>query len=80
MKRLAMIFVVLTFVLALNSCADMTRTQQKTLSGAAIGAGAGAILGAVVGGRPLAGAAIGAGIGALGGYISGESDERYYRR
>jgi hypothetical protein len=50
------------------------------LSGAAIGAGGGALLGALVGGRPFAGAAIGAGVGALGGYIAGESREGYYGR
>ncbi len=81
MKRIATGIVVLTLVFALFSCADMTRTQQTTLSGAAIGAGGGALLGAIVGGRPLAGAAIGAAVGALGGYVAGESEEghRHWR-
>ncbi len=73
-----MFLVIVVFALVLAACADLNRTQQRTLSGAAIGAGGGALLGEIVGGRPFAGAAFGAAIGALGGYISGESDERYY--
>ena len=72
-------FIILMFVLNLTGCADMTRTQQTTLSGAAIGAVGGGILSAVVGGRPLAGAALGAAAGALGGYIVGEQGGGYYR-
>ena len=79
MNRMAIGVVALLLIFVLASCADMTRTQQTTLSGAAIGAGGGALLGAIVGGRPFAGAAIGAGIGALGGYIAGESEEGHYR-
>ena len=79
MKRLATVIVACALVVGLLSCADMTRTQQTTLSGAAIGAGGGALLGAIVGGRPFAGAAIGAGVGALAGYLSGESEEDHYR-
>ena len=80
MKRITIGLVVFAVAFALLSCADMTRTQQTTLSGGAIGAGGGALLGALVGGSPLAGAAIGAGVGALGGYIAGESEEGHYRR
>ena len=80
MKCILVVFIVLTFVVTLIGCADMTRTQQTTLSGAAIGAVGGGLLGAIVGGRPLAGAALGAGIGALGGYIAGEHGGGYYRR
>jgi len=79
MKHVLIVLMVLTFVFTLAGCADMNRTQQTTLSGAAIGAVGGGILGAIVGGRPLAGAALGAGIGALGGYIAGEQDRGYYR-
>jgi osmotically inducible lipoprotein OsmB len=78
MKRVTIGLVVLVCVFALLSCADMTRTQQRTLSGAAIGAGGGALLGEIVGDQPFAGAAIGAAVGALGGYIAGESDDGYY--
>lgn len=56
-------------LLALSACAGMNNTEQRVVSGAAIGAGAGALVGAVT---PLsigAGALIGAGAGAAGGYI-----------
>jgi uncharacterized membrane protein len=48
------------------SCANMTPTQQRALSGAAIGTAGGAIIGAIAGNAGM-GAAIGAGAGVLGG-------------
>jgi hypothetical protein len=60
---------VLLLVLALGACSGMNRTQQRALSGGAIGAGGGALVGAVTGGSPVTGALIGgaggAAIGAL---------------
>jgi hypothetical protein len=56
-------------MLLLAACSGMNNTEQRVVSGAAIGAGAGALVGAVT---PLsigAGALIGAGAGAAGGYI-----------
>ena len=59
---------------ALSGCAGMSDTQQRTLSGAAIGAAGGALIGG------SKGALIGTGAGALGGYLydnhkkSGSSD------
>lgn len=50
-------------VIALAGCANMDPSQRST----AIGAGVGALGGAVIG-RNAAGTAIGAGVGALGGY------------
>ena len=49
----------------LNGCAGMSDTQQRTVSGA----GMGAIAGAVVAKDAVEGAVIGAGVGALSGYI-----------
>lgn len=43
---------------------------QRALSGGAIGAGAGAIVGAASGGHAGTGALIGGGIGALGGALT----------
>lgn len=64
------------FVLATTlGCAGMSNTQQKTLSGAGIGAGGGAVLGAITGGSPVTGAVVGGGVGAITGYILGESDK-----
>ena len=79
MKRIAIVFVIVAFVCTILGCYGMSRTEQTTLSGAAIGAGGGALLGGIVGGRPLEGAALGAALGALGGYIAGEGGEGYRR-
>ena len=53
---------VLALPLALGACADMNSTQQRTLSGGAIGAAGGAVLGAI-GGNAGLGAVAGAGAG-----------------
>ena len=50
--------------LPLIACADMTPTQQRAVSGTAIGAGGGAIIGAMAGN-----AGLGAGAGLLGGLL-----------
>jgi hypothetical protein len=56
-------------VLLLSGCAGMSRTEQRVLSGGAIGAASGAALGAITGGSPAVGAAIGGAAGAVGGLI-----------
>lgn len=60
--------------LTLGACENMSETQQRTLSGGAIGAAGGAALGAVTGGSAAAGALIGGAVGAGAGYVT--SDER----
>jgi hypothetical protein len=55
-------------VLTLSACSDMTATQQRTLSGAGIGAAGGTVVGAIAGNAGL-GAAVGAAAGAAGGFI-----------
>lgn len=62
----------------LSGCAGMSPRQQTTLSGGAIGAGGGAILGGVSGGSPAVGAVVGGAAGALTGYILG--DQGGYRQ
>jgi osmotically inducible lipoprotein OsmB len=58
-------------------CSGMSTREQRVLSGGAIGAGSGAVLGAVVGGLSVAeGALIGAGVGALGGLIVNAVEDR----
>ncbi|HLG87665.1 MAG TPA: YMGG-like glycine zipper-containing protein [Alphaproteobacteria bacterium] len=63
--------VALALVLAMgtSACSNMTRQQQRALSGGALGAAGGAAIGAIAGGNPLTGALIGgaggAAIGAL---------------
>lgn len=59
---------VLSLVGLLAGCANMSTTEQRSLSGTAIGTVAGAGIG-ILTGRPMTGAAIGAAAGALGGYI-----------
>ncbi|GIK96179.1 MAG: hypothetical protein BroJett029_03880 [Alphaproteobacteria bacterium] len=69
MRSLRLLPIVLPALL-LAGCAGMDSTQQRTLSGGAIGAATGAAVGAVTGGLGIAtGAAIGAAAGAAGGYI-----------
>ena len=53
-------------------CAGMSPRQQTTLSGGAIGAGGGALLGGISGGSPAVGAVLGGAAGALTGYILGD--------
>lgn len=55
--------------LGVSGCASMTTTEQRTLSGAAIGALGGAAIAAVSAGSVATGAAIGTGVGAAAGYI-----------
>jgi osmotically inducible lipoprotein OsmB len=66
MKRfVVLICVVFLFV---GACAGMSPTEQRVLSGGAIGAGSGALIGAAAG-NAGAGAAIGGGAGLLGGFL-----------
>lgn len=59
-----------SLALTLGACANMTETQRSTGVGAGIGALGGAVIGGATGSdRVGRDAAIGAGIGALGGYI-----------
>jgi hypothetical protein len=69
-QYLVAVFLIIFFLLG---CAGMSETQQRTLSGGAIGAGAGAGIAAISGGNAWAGAAVGGAAGALTGYIIGES-------
>ena len=60
---------VAAFAVGLGACSGMNSTQQRTLSGGAIGAGVGAVGTVMTGGCVTCGAVIGAGVGAAGGYI-----------
>ncbi len=66
MKKVV-IFVLLAALLV-GGCAGMSYTEQRVLSGGAIGASGGALVGWAAG-SPAVGAAVGAGAGALGGYL-----------
>ena len=56
--------------LTLAACGNTT--ASRTLSGGAIGAGGGAVIGAMAGNAGL-GAAVGAGAGLIGGYLYDQS-------
>lgn len=69
MKKFANTVAVIGCVALLSGCSDMSTTQQRTLSGAAIGAGTGAAASAMTGGCVGCGAAIGTAAGAGAGYL-----------
>ena len=54
---------------SLSACANMSTSEQRTLSGAAIGTAAGALIGELATGQPLHGAVLGAAAGAAGGWL-----------
>lgn len=64
--------VVLALLVAASTagCSNLTNTQQRALSGGAIGAAGGAAIGAIAGGNPLTGALIGGGGGAAIGALT----------
>jgi len=66
MKKVLVVALVATLMVA--SCSGMTYTQQRVVSGGAIGAGSGALIGWAAG-SPAVGAAVGGGVGAIGGLI-----------
>ena len=68
MKKTVIFIVVLALALSLGGCSGMSTTQQRVVSGGAIGASGGALIGWAAG-SPAAGAAIGGGAGLVGGYI-----------
>jgi osmotically inducible lipoprotein OsmB len=69
-----MMIAILVFSFGLAGCADMSQTQQRTLTGGAMGAAGGAIIGAMAGNAGL-GAAIGGAAGAGGGFLYGRHVE-----
>jgi osmotically inducible lipoprotein OsmB len=65
MKQAAI--VIMVAALWVGGCAGMSTTQQRVVTGGAIGASSGALIGWAAG-CPACGAAIGGGAGLLGGY------------
>ena len=57
--------VVAVLLLATAACGDTP--GQRAVTGGALGAGTGAVIGAATGGSPLTGAVIGGAVGAVGG-------------
>lgn len=69
MKRIVSITLVLVLTVGLFACSGLTPRQQRTVTGGAGGAAAGAGLAAITGGSPAVGAAVGGAAGGLGGYF-----------
>jgi len=74
MKRIGMI-VAIAVVAGVIGCTSMTPQQQGTVTGAAIGAAAGAGIAAISGGSGWTGAAIGAVAGGVVGNIKGSKQQ-----
>lgn len=64
-----------TLVGSLAGCANMSSGEQRSLSGAAIGTAAGALIGELATGQPLHGAVLGAAAGAAGGWLYNRHEE-----
>lgn len=77
MKRLVRIAIPVVMLAVLAACSGMNTTEQRTLSGAAIGAVGGAAIGGIAGGDVGTGALVGAGVGAAAGYLYDQSQGGY---
>ncbi len=69
-----MLVALLVMPMAFMGCAGMSQTQQRTVSGGAMGAAGGALIGAMAGDAAW-GAAIGGMVGATGGFLYGKHKE-----
>ena len=74
MKHLALP-IILIAGLGLGACSNMSNTEQRVLSGGAIGASVGAVGTVVTGGCVACGAAIGGAVGAGAGYIYDQTQD-----
>ncbi len=75
MKTMKCFTAVLLTVFTLG-CAGMTPTQQRAVSGGAIGAAGGAALTAIAGGNVAVGAGLGGAAGILTGILIGETQKK----
>jgi len=74
MRQAAMILAV-TSALGLSACSGLNNRDLKMLSGAAIGAGVGAVGTVITGGCVTCGAVIGGAVGTGAGYIMHENEK-----
>jgi MFS superfamily sulfate permease-like transporter len=72
MKRTLTLLLATSAALALSACGE-SRTD-RALSGGGIGAGAGAVGSAVLGGNPVTGAVVGGAVGAAAGGLTDSDD------
>jgi hypothetical protein len=66
--------------LGLGACSGLNNQEQRAVTGGAIGAGGGALVGAITGGSPLTGALIGGAGGAAIGALTADDDDYKRRR
>ena len=78
MKSIKMMSGIIALFALLAGCADMSQTQQRTVTGSLGGAAAGGIIGAAAGNAGI-GAAVGAGLGGTGGFLLGRHNESVNR-
>lgn len=75
-NKLARIALAAALIAPLAACEGMNRTQQRALSGGALGAAGGAAVGALTGGSAVTGALIGGAGGAALGALTAPSGRR----
>ena len=71
MKKIAIVAFTALFI-TMTGCADMSATQQRTVTGGLGGAAGGAAIGAIAGNAGM-GALIGGAAGSAGGFLYGRS-------
>ena len=79
MAKMPILAAITAIVLLAGGCSGMSTTEQRVLSGGAIGAGTGAAVGAVTGGSVVGGALLGGAVGAGAGYLYDRERRRDHR-
>ena len=74
MQKIMKVAIILAILVTFVGCAGMSDTGQRTVSGGAMGAAGGALIGAMAGNAAL-GAVIGGAAGAGGGFLYGKHKE-----
>jgi hypothetical protein len=77
MKKIAILVFAALFI-NITGCADLSATQQRTVTGGLGGAAAGAAIGAIAGNAGM-GALIGGAAGSAGGFLYGRSKDAQER-
>ncbi len=72
MNRIDKTLAAAAVALTLGACSNLNDTQERALSGGAIGAAGGAVVGALTGGSMVTGGLIGGAVGATAGALTTE--------
>ncbi len=76
MRSKIRILLIMVCIISLCGCAGMSSTEQRALSGGAMGSAVGVGAAALIGGPLIVGAAAGAAAGAIGGVVVDEMQRR----